>query len=183
MIHAFHCIFTAYGFWLPNEPRGSWSNSVRSWELARFGPATKVHTRESLANHPYDHALKKQMQDALKHHPVHFTGKQAKVIAEAFAGTPYVFHACAIMPEHVHLVLGRMKRNIRQAIGHMKSVATMALRGHGWFLDHSPWVHHGWNVYLDSPQRVRNAIAYVENNPVKEGKKKQNWKFVVPYDG
>jgi len=39
MIRAYHAIFTAYGFWLPNDPRGSWSDFVGSWELFRFGPA------------------------------------------------------------------------------------------------------------------------------------------------
>ena len=36
---AYHLILTAYGFWLPNDPRGSWSDFVRAWELRRFGPA------------------------------------------------------------------------------------------------------------------------------------------------
>jgi hypothetical protein len=30
MILAFHAIFGAYGFWLPNDPRGSWSDFVGS---------------------------------------------------------------------------------------------------------------------------------------------------------
>ena len=34
---AYHAIFTAYGFWLPNDPRGSWSSYVRSWELFLAG--------------------------------------------------------------------------------------------------------------------------------------------------
>jgi hypothetical protein len=34
---AAHIIFTAYGFWLPNDPRGSWSEWVAAWELFRFG--------------------------------------------------------------------------------------------------------------------------------------------------
>ena len=47
MIRASHVIFSAYGFWLPNDPRGSWSDFVGSWELQRFGPATKVNVRHS----------------------------------------------------------------------------------------------------------------------------------------
>jgi len=41
MIRAFHVIMTAYGFWLPNDPRGSWSEFVGSWEIFQHGPATK----------------------------------------------------------------------------------------------------------------------------------------------
>ncbi|MEX0703139.1 MAG: hypothetical protein WD069_13675 [Planctomycetales bacterium] len=50
MFHAYHVIFGAYGFWLPNDPRGSWSDFVGSWELLQFGRATKVTTRRSLAH-------------------------------------------------------------------------------------------------------------------------------------
>jgi hypothetical protein len=47
---AFHGIITAYGFWLPNDPRGSWSTWVGAWELFQAGgPATKVATTRSVA--------------------------------------------------------------------------------------------------------------------------------------
>src|SRR5437868_5120123 len=36
------------------------------------------------------------------------------------------------------------------------------------------WVRGQWKVYLD-PQDVQRAIEYVQNNPLKEGKKKQQW--------
>lgn len=42
MIVGYHLIFSAYGFWLPNDPRGSWSNFVGSWDLFRYGRATKA---------------------------------------------------------------------------------------------------------------------------------------------
>ena len=53
MILASHVIFSTYGFWLPNDPRGSWSDFVGNWELTRFGKATTVTTHRSLAGvHP-----------------------------------------------------------------------------------------------------------------------------------
>jgi hypothetical protein len=100
VILAFHCIFSTYGFWLPNEPRGSWSSFVGSWELFRHGPATTVRTRRSLAHVPYDRDLKRQMRSALRHDPVCLTGEQALVCARAFASAPYTLHALAIMPDH-----------------------------------------------------------------------------------
>ena len=45
MVIAYHLILSAYGFWLPNDERGSWSDFVRSYELYAFGPATKADTR------------------------------------------------------------------------------------------------------------------------------------------
>ena len=53
---AFHLIISAYGFWLPNDPRGSWSDFVAAWELRKFGPATKVNGRHSYAHDPHDFA-------------------------------------------------------------------------------------------------------------------------------
>ncbi|RIK77448.1 MAG: hypothetical protein DCC67_12635 [Planctomycetota bacterium] len=182
MVLAFHSIFTAYGFWLPNEPRGSWSDYVGAWELRNFGPATKVSTRRSIAARPYDRALKARMQSALQFEPVRFSGEQAREIVRGFADSPYVLHACAVLPEHVHLVIAHTDRDIRTVVGHLKSSATKALREHGWFLDHTPWADHGWNVYLNTPADVDRAIAYVENNPVREGKRRQQWRCVVPFD-
>ena len=42
MIHGYHVILPMYGFWLPNDPRGSWSEFVRKWELTRFGDGTQT---------------------------------------------------------------------------------------------------------------------------------------------
>ena len=48
MVHAYHVVLPAYGFWLPNDPRGSWSEFVGRWELLRFGRATKALPRRAL---------------------------------------------------------------------------------------------------------------------------------------
>ena len=54
MVRWYHLIMTAYGFWLPNDPRGSWSEFVASWELYKFGAATKTNEKRSLARDPHD---------------------------------------------------------------------------------------------------------------------------------
>jgi hypothetical protein len=36
-----------------------------------------------------------------------------------------------------------------------------------------------WKVFLD-PEDVPRAIEYVEDNPLKEGKPRQRWPFIVP---
>jgi hypothetical protein len=41
MILAFHSIFSMYGFWMPNDPRGSGSDYVAVWELVRYGQRPK----------------------------------------------------------------------------------------------------------------------------------------------
>jgi REP element-mobilizing transposase RayT len=45
----------------------------------------------------------------------------------------------------------------------------------------SPWAHKFWKVWLDSEADVRRSIDYVNKNPLKEGLKLQNWKFVRPH--
>jgi hypothetical protein len=54
MVLGYHVIFGAYGFWLPIDPRGSWSEFVGSWELFRYGRATKTDERASVAHKPRD---------------------------------------------------------------------------------------------------------------------------------
>src|SRR3954470_10072160 len=108
-VRAYHLILTAYGFWLPNDPRGSWSDFVRAWELRRFGPATRTHERRSLAGDPHDQRRRMEAKKALARDPVVFTGLQARCIARGFgsyaARSGLVFLACSIMPTHVHAII------------------------------------------------------------------------------
>ncbi len=82
MVHGYHVIFGAYGFWLPNDPRGSWSNFVAAWELLRFGPATKGLERMRLT--PELEAARLEAKRALKYPPVQFSGLQARSIGVGF---------------------------------------------------------------------------------------------------
>jgi hypothetical protein len=55
MVRWYHAILSAYGFLLPNDPRGSSSDFVWAWELYRFGgPATTVSDKRSYAQDPHD---------------------------------------------------------------------------------------------------------------------------------
>ena len=84
MVIASHVIFSAYGFWLPNDPRGSWSDFVGSWELLRFGRATKADVTHSLAAEPHNHALRLAAKKLLRYSPVQFTGIQARAVGRGF---------------------------------------------------------------------------------------------------
>ena len=74
MILEYHTIFGAYGFWLPNDPRGSWSDFVGSYELRRYGPPTKTTETCSLASRDHDRSQRLAAKQTLKHPPVEFTG-------------------------------------------------------------------------------------------------------------
>ncbi|MBE3096792.1 MAG: hypothetical protein IMZ55_10790 [Acidobacteria bacterium] len=89
MALAWHLIFGAYGFWLPNDPRGSWSDFVGRWELVRFGKATKVDVPWSLAAVEHDRRLRGETKQALKFPPVEFSGRQALAAqAQVLLGPP-----------------------------------------------------------------------------------------------
>jgi REP element-mobilizing transposase RayT len=193
MVRAYHVIFSTYGFWLPNDPRGSGSDRVAAPHLRRFGTATKVQTRHCVANECHDHFVRTEAKRSLKYPPVIFDGVQARAVARGFADVlrtcDYPVYACTILPEHVHLVIGRHTQTIERIVAHLKRGATLRL-----FAEEihpliefpkpvpSPWSKRtGWTVYLNDDQSVRHRIKYVEENPLKEGKSQQHWSFVKPF--
>jgi REP element-mobilizing transposase RayT len=192
MILAHHSIFSAYGFWLPNDPRGSWSDFVRRWELIRFGKATKATTHRSLARDEHDQEVRRKAKHALRYEPVRFTGLQARSIGRGFAKAAgesgYKILACAILPEHVHTVILRTDRSIERIIGHLKTRATQRLSADGLHplancssgtaAPPSPWGRKAWHVFLDDREDIARAVDYVRQNPVKDGKPPQHWSFV-----
>ena len=193
MVLASHIIMTCYGFWLPNDPRGSWSEFVRTWELFWFGgDATKTDDRRSLASDAHDHALRRATKAQLRYEPVVFTGQQPLCVAHGFAKavveSGYRVSACALMPSHAHLVVLRHKTPAERVAGHLKARATQALVAEGLhpFVQHrgkdgrfpSVWAHRAWKVFLNDAEGIERAVRYVEENPVKEGKRKQVWSFV-----
>ena len=183
-----HLILSAYGFWLPNDPRGSWSEYIGSRRLLRFGRATKVTTRGSLAADRHDTAARLAAKSALDAAPARFTGRQALAIGRGFARAcregGYRVHACAILPEHTHLVVAAHERDAGRIVGHLKTRARQRLAAEGLWPepDRPIWGHGSWRVYLYTPEDVRNAVAYVEQNPEKDGKPRQRWSFVVLFD-
>jgi hypothetical protein len=197
MILAYHGIFTAYGFWLPNDPRGSWSDFVAAWELLKFGKATKTGERRSLARDPHDRQLRFAAKEALHFPPVEFSDPQIDCVARGFQRaideSGYVLHACAIMATHCHVVVERHERSAERIIGHLKTRASQQLEADGLHphVGHfrpdgkrpSPWADGCWKVFLDDAGRIGVAIDYVEDNPIREGRPAQRWPFVVPFVG
>lgn len=194
MVLASHIIITMYGFWLPNDPRGSWSDFVGAWELFRFGPATKTTERRNLARDEHDRDLRLRAKRALKFPPIEVTGRQALVIAEAFRDVSkqkgYKFHALSILPKHIHAVVARHERDAEDIMGHLKFAATRRLIDCGLHPFQTiqttagrvptMWTKRGWKVYLDSIEDIDRAIQYVIENPIKEGKRAQKWSFLQP---
>lgn len=191
---AYHLILSTYGFWLPNDPRGSWSEFVRAFELQRFGPATKVTARRSHAHDRHDASLRREAKRHMARSPVRFTGLQARAVARGFATftrrSGIVVRACAVMPDHCHLVVMRHRYSIEEVARHLKADATTRLTREGIhpFADDpysdgtlpTPWSRGEWSCFIDSDGYILSAIKYVNRNPTREGFKPQHWTFVHP---
>lgn len=196
MIHGYHVIWGTYGFRLPNDPRGSWSDFVYSWEIARFGKATKSLERNDVDPGRYA-KWREAARRALKYPPVTLTGQQALEVAHGFnifvEKSKLAVWACSIMPEHVHFVFGRHHYKIETAANLLKGEATRRLVKVGAhpmeaFRDEkgrlpSMWGENQWIKYLDTESAIENAISYVLDNPVRENLRPQKWLFVMPFTG
>jgi len=103
-----------------------------------------------------------------------------------------VILACAVMPDHTHLVLLRHRYEIEKLVIQLKGDATRRLRSDGRhpFQDLPPddsgrlpcmWGRSSWDIYLNTPQEVIQKIAYVRKNPLRAGLPEQEWSFVTEY--
>jgi hypothetical protein len=102
---AYHLIWTNYGTWLGNDPRGSGSQKVYTPVLAELGDVhlgrKKVQPARCKVRAFYELA-----EQLLRFPVIRFNAEQRSVVAEAFESTirehQYTCYACALMPDHVH---------------------------------------------------------------------------------
>jgi REP element-mobilizing transposase RayT len=186
MVIAHHLIWTAYGTWLPNDPRGSGSHTVATPLLAELGELhfgrKQVQPAGREIREFYQHAEEQLLFDV-----VHFDSQQILIIAESLAKAieelQYNCYACAVMPDHVHLVIRKHKHLAEKMIENLQQSTRLRFsktRAIG--PDHPLWTLGGWKRFLNSPQHVRQVIRYVEQNPIEIGLSPQHWSFVTPYD-
>src|SRR6266851_7962690 len=91
------------------------------------------------------------------------------------AKAQYQVYACSILPNHVHMVIGRHHYKAETIVRLLKAEATTELINDArWPRANrsppSPWARKCWKVFLNSDADIVNAIKYVEDNPLKEGK-------------
>ncbi len=188
MFVAQHLILSAYGFWLPNDPRGSGSNYVGSDALFDIaGRAMKVEDGRSRAYDAHDRTARLAAKALLKLPPVLFTGVHARAIGRGVAThaeqAAIPMWACAILPDHAHFVIAECGRDPDQVMQQFKAAATRRMLAEGVhpFQGQSPvpkcFAQGGWKVFLKA-DAVERTIRYVEDNPIKAGLPAQKWWFV-----
>ncbi len=178
VIIAYHAIFTTYGTWLPNDPRGSYSKKIYQEELAALG---KINYGRQYPQP--DRETTRRFRTAavprLKRRPYYLDDSTRPIVAEGFANVcdrlNLVVCACAIMNDHVHLLVLRSKYKIEYLTNQFKGGATSALQ-----LNKTPWTRNGWKVFIDDEDALCPCVQYIERNPETAGLSPQQWEFVTP---
>src|SRR5262245_1973428 len=131
MVIAYHVIMSAYGFWLPNDPRGSWSDTIRKFELLSFGPPTKVRNNEFVAHAPHNRRLREAAKEVLDFPTVTFTDEQRGVIGKGFAQfvekSGVTFWAVSILDDHIHAIYMRHRYKSEMVNNLLKGELTKSL--------------------------------------------------------
>ncbi|WP_425398372.1 hypothetical protein [Aeoliella sp.] len=188
-IVAHHLIWTLYGHWLPNDPRGSGSEQMRDAKLDSLGPIHQGRKPKQLQ--PSRSELKQFQRSAgslLTHHKFWISHKHRGKLAESVAATVdrrnYTAWALAILSNHMHMVLRAHRDNATEMWRQVADRARMDLREMADIADgHPVWSERPYAVFLYSEADVRSRIRYVERNPEKEGLEPQVYEFVKAYDG
>lgn len=187
IIIAHHLILHGYGHWLPNDPRGSGSDEVAAGKLRALGPA---HHGRKRVQPPREElrAFYRKAEPLLEYPTIWFDQAKRQAIAEAFAevvrSCRYTCWACALLRNHAHLCIRRHRDDAVTMWGRLAEGARDTLRRlPGVGQDHPAWSARPYAVFLYTPEEVRGRVAYIEQNPVKEGLGAQAWPFVKPYDG
>jgi REP-associated tyrosine transposase len=187
MVAAYHLIWTAYGWWLPNDPRGSTSHTIRVEKIAELGE--HHYGREQIQ--PPRAVLQQFHEEArelLKHPYLELSEEERLTVANAVADTirtaQYTCYACAIMPEHIHMLIRKHRDYAETMIDKLQKASRQALIDHGKRSPtHPVWGGPGWKVFLNTQADIWRIVRYIEANPAKSGLPPQRWGFVTEYDG
>jgi REP element-mobilizing transposase RayT len=187
IVIAHHLIWTAYGWWLPNDPRGSTSRAIAGDVIAELG---ELHYGRR-AVQPASREIRQfyeRAREVLKFPLLELSDGDIRQVGEAFAEAVvahrYTCYACAIMPDHVHVLVRKHRHKAEEMIENLQEASRLWLCGCGGRAEtHPVWCGGGWKVFLDSPEDVRRTIRYITQNPVKLRLPPQQWSFVREYDG
>ncbi len=186
IVIAYHIMWTLYGWWLPNDPRGSTSTLIRNDLITELGDVHFGRKRIQPAGKDI-RAFYEQAAAVLKRPLLSFTQGEFPAVADAIGNAlnecKYKCYACAIMPDHLHLLIRRHRDLAEQMIESIQSLSRKrlvecGLRDEG----HPTWTRGGWKVFLDHPNEVKRTIRYIDDNPKKMRLPNQQWSFVSPYD-
>ncbi len=184
MVVGHHLVWTAYGWWLPNDPRGSSSREIRVPQVATLGD---MHYGRKPVQ-PSTEELREFYQRArlvLAHPVLAFTEEDVAILADSFRQTirqrRYTCYACAIMPEHVHLLIRIHRDKAEQMQAQFQDASRDALiaadRRRG---NHPVWGGRGWKAFQFTRTDMERTDRYIENNPAERGFCRPNTGISLP---
>jgi REP element-mobilizing transposase RayT len=184
---AYHLVWTAYGTWLPNDPRGSGSKIVASELLRDLGPLHFGRRKKQPAPATV-REFYREAESRLEFEILRFSAEQVHAIADGFAAAiaahNYTCYACAILPDHVHVLIRKHRDRAEAMIRHLQRDSRLRLCETQCVpLEHPVWTSGGHRGFLDTCERINVVIRYIERNPAKSGLPDQRWPFISPYDG
>jgi REP element-mobilizing transposase RayT len=187
MVIGYHLIITAYGWWLPNDPRGSTSRYIASDIIAELGDLHFGRKRVQPASREIREFYKRAEQ-VLKHPLLTFDEAARNCVADAFgqciSEKGYTCYAFSVMQDHAHGLIRKHKHKAEEMIENLQRASADLLKARGLRRhDHPVWSTGGWRVFLDAPDDIRRTISYIEKSPIKHRLGPQRWSFVTPYDG
>lgn len=182
-----HLILHGYGLWLPNDPRGSGSAELRQEKLADLGA---VHHGRKRVQPPREELRRfyRAAETRLDFPIIWFDDAKRQAMADAFArvvaARRYTVWECAILRNHAHLCVRRHRDDPVAIWRAFADASAGALRRFANVpADHPVFSNRPYRVFLKSPDDVRRVVAYIRNNPAREGLEPQSWAFVTPYGG
>ena len=186
LVIAYHLVWTVYGWWLPNDPRGSCSRTIRVDWLKDLGELHYGRKKIQPASRDI-RAFYAQASARLKYPLLDLTSaainRVARGFADAIAAKKYTCYACAILFDHVHLIIRKHKHTAEEMIEHLQFLSRSRLSADGFRTpDHPTWCRGGWKIFLDHPDEIRRTITYIEGNPLPYGLPIQHFDFITPYD-
>lgn len=96
----------------------------------------------------------------------------------------YTCYACAIVPDHVHVLIRKHHDRAEEMIANLQSASRDRLREAGLRReDHPVWGGPGPKVFQDHPDDIRRTVEYIRANPAGQRLPTQSWPFVREYDG
>ena len=187
IVIAHHLIWTAYGYWLSNDPRGSMSKMIASDVITDLG--TLHYGRKKVQPSAREvRKFRERSRSVLKYAMLNFDPSDFSIVADGLAEAIHQYHytcyACVIMPDHVHVIVRKHKHQAEDMLDNLQESSRLRLRTSGLRAsDHPVWGGPGWNVFLDTPAAIRRTIGYIDENPPQWRLPRQQWSFVTPYDG
>jgi REP element-mobilizing transposase RayT len=185
MVIAYHLIWTLYGWWLPNDLRGSTSRVIRNDLLKELG---ELHFGRKKVQ-PATRDLKAffvRASEVLKYPLLTLGPEEYQLVAAAMRDVikrnQYTCYACALMPDHVHIAIRKHRDFAEDMIASFQDATRAALQATDKWRDHPVWGGLGWKVFLDSTDDVWRTIPYIKNNPRKIHLPNQTWDFVELYN-